>query len=198
MRHVWLYFRQSARQQFSRDISSERSCLTWQSSLKCHMKCGPNCLILLHPCKRILVRIMRTFNPFIAQIKYPDTCISWLLSLPYKIDLRLDWSPSQLAVRRWPNVSPTSTLTLSQRRHTDVGPTWICQLAQRCSANVGRTLHQHRSNVGTLALDWRWRNITPMVVCQRCPNIGPATFLIMGCDLNGCLFGCVDQENISW
>ena len=52
---------------------------------------------------------------------------------------------SQLALRRWPNVGPTSTLTLCQ----------------------------HRPNVGTLTLGQRWHNVAPMVVCQRCTNIGP-------------------------
>ena len=81
--------------------------------------------------------------------------------------------PSQLALRRWPNVGPTSTLTLGQRRLTNVGPTWICQLAQRLHANVGPTLCQHWPNVGTLTLGQRWHNVMPMVVCQRCTNIGP-------------------------
>ena len=80
---------------------------------------------------------------------------------------------SQLALRRWPNVGPTSTLTSGQRRLTNVGPTWICQLAQRLHANVGPTLCQHRPNVGTLTLGQRWHNVMPMVVCQRCTNIGP-------------------------
>ena len=79
----------------------------------------------------------------------------------------------QLALRRWPNVGPTSTLTLGQRRLTNVGPTWICQLAQRLHANVGPTLCQHRPNVGTLTLGPRWHNVMPKVVCQRCTNIGP-------------------------
>ena len=26
-----------------------------------------------------------------------------------------------------------------------------------------------------------------MIVCQRCTNVVPTAFLIMGCDLNGCL-----------
>ena len=81
--------------------------------------------------------------------------------------------PPQLALRRWPNVGPTSTLTLGQRQLTDVGPTWICQLAQRWCANVGPTLCQHRPNGGTLTLGQRWHNVAPMVVCQRCTNIGP-------------------------
>ena len=79
---------------------------------------------------------------------------------------------SQLALRRRPNVGPTSTLTLGQRRITNVGPTWICQLAQRWCANVGPTLCQHRPNVGTLTLGQRWHKVTPMVACQRYTNIG--------------------------
>ena len=80
---------------------------------------------------------------------------------------------SQLALRRWPNVGPTSTLTLGQRRLTNVGPTWICQLAQRWP-NIGTpTLGQHRPNVGTLTLGQHRHNVTPMVVCQRFTNIGP-------------------------
>ena len=98
--------------------------------------------------------------------------------------------PSQLALRRWPNVNPlcwanVGTPTLGQRGFVN----W---------PNVGApTLRQHRPNVGTLMLGQRWHNVTPMVVCQRCTNIGPTAFLIMGCDLNGCMFGCVDQWNIS-
>ena len=80
---------------------------------------------------------------------------------------------SQLALRRWPNVGPTSTLTLGQRRLTNVGPTWICQLAQRWPNGCTPTLCQHRPNVGTLTLGQRWHNVMPMVVCQRCTNIGP-------------------------
>ena len=80
---------------------------------------------------------------------------------------------AQLALRRWPNVSPTSTLTLGQRQLTDVKPTWICQLAQRWPNGCAPTLGQHRPNVGTLTLGQRWHNVAPMVVCQRCTNIGP-------------------------
>ena len=94
-------------------------------------------------------------------------------------------SESQSLPSKHCDIGPTSTLTLGQRRHTDVGPTSICQLAQ------------HGPNVGTLTLGQRWRNVTPMVVCQHCTNIGPTAFLIMECDLNGCMFGCVDQWNIS-
>ena len=82
---------------------------------------------------------------------------------------------TQLALRHWPNVGPTSTLTLGQRRLTNVGPMWICQLP-----NVGPTLCQHRPNVGTLMLGQRWHNITPMVVCQRCTNIGPTGGCVTG------------------
>ena len=59
---------------------------------------------------------------------------------------------SQLALRRWPNVGPTSTLTLGQRRLTNVGPTWICQLAQRWPNGCTPTLAQRCANIGpTLA-----------------------------------------------
>ena len=58
----------------------------------------------------------------------------------------------QLALRRWPNVGPTSTLTLGQRRLTNVGPTWICQLAQRWPNGCTPTLAQRCANIGpTLA-----------------------------------------------
>ena len=57
---------------------------------------------------------------------------------------------SQLALRRWPNVGPTSTL--GQRRLTNVGPTWICQLAQRWPNGCTPTLAQRCANIGpTLA-----------------------------------------------
>ena len=193
MRHIWPYFRQSARQQFSCDISSERSCLTWQSSLKCHMKCGPNCLILLHPCKRILVRITN-------QVSWHMYILASVIAIQDRFETWLEPLPASIATlaQRWPNVNPyvgpTSAHRRWAKRDLSIGP----MLAQQWSANVGPTLHQHRPNIGTLALDRCWRNVTPMVVCQRCTNIGPMAFLIMGCDLNGCMFGCVDQENISW
>ena len=65
---------------------------------------------------------------------------------------------SQLALRRWPNIGPTSTLTLGQRRLTNVGPTWICQLAQRWRANVVPTLAQHYANGCMPTLYQHWPN----------------------------------------
>ena len=80
---------------------------------------------------------------------------------------------TQLAFRRWPNVNPYVGPTSAHQRWANVdlsiGPT----LAQRLHANVGPTLCQHRPNVGTLTLGQRWHNVMPMVVCQRCTNIGP-------------------------
>ena len=103
----------------------------------------------------------------------------WLSSmLPYgitrpqgvKYDLSYPASIATLA-QRWPKFNPY------------VGPTWICQLAQRWRANVGPTLCQHRPNVGTLTLGQRWHNVTPMVVCQRCTNIGPTEAALLAfCD----------------
>ena len=104
--------------------------------------------------------------------------------LLYEMESFIQWYlqilliPSQLALPRWPNVGPTSNLTLGQRRHSDVGPTWICQLAQRW-ANIG-------PNVGATSHQWLYANVVPMA------------FLVMECDLIGCMFGCVDQWNISW
>ena len=72
---------------------------------------------------------------------------------------------TQLALRRWPNVNPYVGPTSAHQRWANVdlsiGP------------NVGPTLCQHRPNVGTLTLGQRWHNVTPMVVSQRCTNIGP-------------------------
>ena len=100
--------------------------------------------------------------------------------------------------QRWPNVNPYVGPTSAHRRWANVDLSIGPMLAQWWSANVGPTLLQHRPNVDTLTLGQRWRNVTPIVVCQRCTNIGPTAFLIMGCDLNGCMFRCVDQWNISW
>ena len=80
---------------------------------------------------------------------------------------------TQLALQRWPNVNPYVGPTSAHQRWANVdlsiGPT----LAQRLHANVGPMLCQHRPNVGTLTLGQRWHNVMPMVVCQRCTNIGP-------------------------
>ena len=65
--------------------------------------------------------------------------------------------PTQLALRRWPNVGPTSTLTLGQRGFVNwpnVGPTvarqrWpnvVPTSAQRWHTNVGPTLVQRYAN----------------------------------------------------
>ena len=83
--------------------------------------------------------------------------------------------PASIATlaQRWPNVNPYVGPTSAHQRWANVdlsiGPT----LAQRLHANVGPTLCQHRPNVGTLMLRQRWHNVMPMVVCQRCTNIGP-------------------------
>ena len=83
--------------------------------------------------------------------------------------------PASIATlaQRWPNVNPYVGPTSAHQRWANVdlsiGPT----LAQRLHANVGPTLCQHRPNVGTLTLGQRWHNVMPMVVCQRCTNIGP-------------------------
>ena len=83
--------------------------------------------------------------------------------------------PASIATlaQRWPNVNPYVGPTSAHQRWANVdlsiGPT----VAQRWRANVGPTLCQHRPNVGTLTLGQRWHNVTPMVVCQRCTNIGP-------------------------
>ena len=83
--------------------------------------------------------------------------------------------PASIATlaQRWPNVNPYVGPTSAHQRWANVdlsiGPT----LAQRLHANVGPTLCQHRSNVGTLTLGQRWHNVMPMVVCQRCTDIGP-------------------------
>ena len=83
--------------------------------------------------------------------------------------------PASIATlaQRWPNVNPYVGPTSGHQRWANVdlsiGPT----LAQRLHANVGPTLCQHRPNVGTLTLGQRWHNVMPMVVCQRCTNIGP-------------------------
>ena len=81
---------------------------------------------------------------------------------------------SQLALRRWPNVNPYVGPTSAHQRWANVGsPT----LGQRGFVNWPNgctpTLCQHRTNVGTLTLGQRWHNVMPMVVCQRCTNIGP-------------------------
>ena len=69
---------------------------------------------------------------------------------PWKFKVKV--MSTQLALRRWPNVGPTSTLTLGQRRLTNVGPTWICQLAQRWPNGCTPTLAQRCANIGpTLA-----------------------------------------------
>ena len=84
-------------------------------------------------------------------------------------------NPASIATlaQRWPNVNPYVGPTSAHQRWANVdlsiGPT----LAQRLHANVGPTLCQHRPNVGTLTLGQRWHNVMPMVVCQRCTNIGP-------------------------
>ena len=84
-------------------------------------------------------------------------------------------NPASIATlaQRWPNVNPYVGPTSVHQRWANVdlsiGPT----LAQRLHANVGPTLCQHRPNVGTLTLGQRWHNVMPMVVCQRCTNIGP-------------------------
>ena len=83
--------------------------------------------------------------------------------------------PASIATlaQRWPNVNPYVGPTSAHQRWANVdlsiGPT----LAQRLHANVGPMLCQHRPNVGTLTLGQRWHNVMPMVVCQRCTNIGP-------------------------
>ena len=83
--------------------------------------------------------------------------------------------PASIATlaQRWPNVNPYVGPTSAHQRWANVdlsiGPT----LAQRSRANVGPTLCQHRPNVGALTLGQRWHNVPPMVVCQRCTNIGP-------------------------
>ena len=87
---------------------------------------------------------------------------------------------TQLALRRWPNVGPTSTLTLGQRQLTDVGPTWICQLAQRLRVNVGPTLCQYRPNVGTLTLGQRCANGCMPTLYQHWPNGGCVTGFLSG------------------
>ena len=86
---------------------------------------------------------------------------------------------TQVALRRWPYVGPTSTLTLAQRRLTNVGPTWICQLAQRSRANVGPTLCQRRPNVGPLTLGQRYTNGCMPTLCQHWPNGGCVTGLFV-------------------
>ena len=79
--------------------------------------------------------------------------------------------PASIATlaQHWPNVNsyvgPTSAHQRWANVDLSIGPT----VAQRWHANVW----QHRPNVGTLTLDQRWHNVTPMVVCQRCTNIGP-------------------------
>ena len=75
-----------------------------------------------------------------------------------KLGLNFLGLSSQLALRRWPNVGPTSALTWGQRRHTNVGPTWICQLAQR----------------------W-YTNVRPTFVCQHWPNVNVATLIQIQC-----------------
>ena len=83
--------------------------------------------------------------------------------------------PASIATlaQRWPNVNPyvgpTSAHQCWANVDLSIGPT----LAQRLHANVGPTLCQHRPNVGTLTLPQCWHNVMPMVVCQRCTNIGP-------------------------
>ena len=85
------------------------------------------------------------------------------------------WHPASIATlgQHWANVNPYVGPTSAHQRWANmdlsIGPT----LAQRCRANVGPTVCQHRPNVGTLTLGQRWHNVTPMVVCQRCTNIGP-------------------------
>ena len=82
----------------------------------------------------------------------------------------VEWSrcPTQLALRRWPNVGPTSTLTLGQRRLTNVGPTWICQLAQRWPNGCTPTLAQRRhTNVGPTLCQWLYANVVPTLAQRR-------------------------------
>ena len=73
----------------------------------------------------------------------------------------------------WPNVNPYVGPTLAHQRWANVDLSIGPALAQRWRANVDPTLCQHRPNVGTLTLGQRWHNVTPMVVCQSCTNIGP-------------------------
>ena len=72
--------------------------------------------------------------------------------------------------QHWPNVNPYVGPTSAHQRWANmdlsIGPTLA---RQRWRA----TLCQQRPNVGTLTLGQHWHNVTPMVVCQRCTNIGP-------------------------
>ena len=84
------------------------------------------------------------------QIYQSGAVIAWSSISWYYISVF--YLTTQLALRRWPNVGPTSTLTLGQRRLTNVGPTWICQLAQRWPNGCTPTLAQRCANIGpTLA-----------------------------------------------
>ena len=106
---------------------------------------------------------------------------SWMKMLEFRLNfhwnlfLRVWLTPASIATlaQRWPNVNPYVGPTSAHQRWANVdlsiGPT----LAQRLHANVGPMLCQHRPNVGTLTLGQRWHNVMPMVVCQRCTNIGP-------------------------
>ena len=87
----------------------------------------------------------------VAEEKYTVYKVSHIVGL-LKVQATLYNIPTQLALRRWANVGPTSTLTLGQRRLTNVGPTWICQLAQRWPNGCTQTLAQRCANIGpTLA-----------------------------------------------
>ena len=108
-----------------------------------------------------------------------DLHLSWtnplIWTTEWKKKIMALWLPASIATlaQRWPNVNPYVGPTSAHQRWANVdlsiGPT----LAQRSRANVGPTLYQHRPNVGALTLGQRWHNVTPLVVCQRCTNIGP-------------------------
>ena len=94
---------------------------------------------------------------------------------------------TQLALRRWPNVGPTSTLTLGQRRLTNVGPTWFVNwpnvgptVARQRWPNVVPTSAQRwRTNVGP-TLAQRYANGCMPTLYQHWPNGGCVTGFLLG------------------
>ena len=104
-----------------------------------------------------------------------EQAVIWMITKFHEAIYVIHNIPANIATlaQRWPNVNPYVGPTSAHQRWANVdlsiGPT----LAQWLHANVGPTLCQHRPNVGTLMLGQRWHNVMPMVVCQRCTNIGP-------------------------
>ena len=125
-------------------------------------------------CIANIILLLRISN-FVCVPKAMDTHTKFQFEI-----LSINVISAQLALRRWPNVGPTSTLTLGQRRLTNVGPTWICQLAQRLHANVVPTSAQRwHTNVGP-TLAQRYANGCMPTLYQHWLNGGCVTGFLWG------------------